>query len=661
MDIADEETQVSLPTIPKKKRWRRRRVVALILLGVLLGLVLGSVGVGATQYQKFHADESQAEAGLQHLRKAQALLTTLQKNPLDTSTLLQAQQEFSTSATLFTQVGTDLRSLPGATTSVPVYGSKLAAALHVLPIALEVSQSGVLACQTLNVLATGLRNPMSPSAKGLTTADLNTIQQNVSSLSSTFNLLVTQINGLQPSDLQLDPSLSKYVATFRQEVPQLQGWLSSAQELVALAPMLLGIGKPTNYLVEMLDSTELRPGGGFIGNYGIVTLANGRVQQTFVTDIDLIDKPYEMAGHTIAYPAAYTWFDLAPQSWSLRDSNLDADFPTAARYGEQIYAKEGGTVPVQGVIAITPWLLEHLLMITGPINMQPVYNETITAQNLVDRIHFHQLGKAGEGSELIPSPDGHSSLRKRFTAYLAEDLLARVRQLPPSAYGSIFNLLVSSLHAKDIQIYLNSKEAEGLLQQYQLGAAIQAPAGDSFFVVDSNISPNKANDFITYTSHDQVTIDSSGNAHHHTTLSYSWSTNGQNYGSSIYRDYARVYVPPGSVLQSQSGWQTRGTSRAFGREVWAGFFTLTLDQTQVITFDWTVPHAATKDAQGWHYHYLIQKQAGDEWKANLQVSLPSCAANVHTTGGLLTTGKQRATFAHFIDADMSFGVDYSCS
>src|SRR5262249_5468927 len=155
----------------------------------------------------------------------------------------------------------------------------------------------------------------------------------------------------------------------------------------------------------------------------------------------------------------------------------------------------------------------------------PEYHEVVTAQNLIARIHFHQLGGAAvdEGSSLIPSPDGHSSQRKRFTAFLAEHFMAHVRQLPPSALARFWQLMISSLHSKDLQVYLNSSVAESLLQHYHLDAAIQSPDGDCLFVVDANVSPNKANGFIINTINDRVTIDAQGNAIHRTTISYAWT------------------------------------------------------------------------------------------------------------------------------------------
>lgn len=638
----------------------KQRIYFIVPACLLLCLTLTGVSIfGFQSYSTIDQNVmSLAHTGVNHLRTAETLLKTLPKNPLDTHTIDQAQSEFTTALTTFVKLDNDLKSLPTISTSVPVYGSRLSAALHMLPIAIEASHAGIVSCSLLNVLISRFHDPLNTHSHGLTAADLTTIEKNFHLVKAELNLIVNQVNHLQPSDLQLDPRLSKIVAAFHKDLPVLQAWLDVVAKLLPIAPTLLGIGTPTNYLIEVLDSTELRPGGGFIGNYGIATLSGGRLRAAHITDTYLLDRAFTATGHSISYPSAYTWFDLA-RSWSLRDSNLDADFPTAARYAELNYAREGGNVPVQGVIAITPAFTQHALEITGPINV-PEYHETVTAQNLIDRIHYYQLGPGREGGD-IPSPDGHSSVRKHFTALLAEHFLARIRKVSSSALPQFMQLLISSLRSKDIQIYLNHSIAENLLQSYHLDASIQSPQGDSLFVVDANFSPDKANRFITNTLNDQVTIDVKGNAIHHATLHYAWVTPPGHYdGSPVYRDYVRVYAPPGSTLQMQDGWHPRGTSWAFGREVWAGYFTLTYRHSNTISLVWEVPGAAMKGAKGWHYQYLIQRQAGAQWALHLQITLPSCAMVVNKSGGLLSINRQAATFTHSLTRDANLDVDYAC-
>ncbi len=383
-----------------------------------------------------------------------------------------------------------------------------------------------------------------------------------------------------------------------------------------------------------------------------------------MTDTYLLDYPYQNSGHYLPFPPAYQWFQEAP-TWSLRDSNLDADFPTAARYAEQIYHTEGGTVPVDGVVAITPYVIQDALEITGPIYV-PGYNETITAQNLIDRIHYHQEGP-GAAPDGIPSPDGHSSVQKRFTEILFEQFVARLKALPPADLAKLAKVAWSRLRSHDIQVYFNDPQAEKMLAQYQLASTIRDPQGDSLFIVDANIAANKANNFITYTLHDDVSLDAAGTATHTTTLTYSWpdtpaSEHNNIYGeSTIYRGYLRIYVPPGSTLQSQSGWQPVGTSQAFGRDDWIGIFTLPFGQTRTISLRWVTPKAALKQGSGWQYTYLIQRQAGITWTLSYRLALPACVRSVGRTTGLHVSGSRAATANQPIQDDTTFALDYTCA
>jgi hypothetical protein len=141
-------------------------------------------------------------------------------------------------------------------------------------------------------------------------------------------------------------------------------------------------------------------------------------------------------------------------------------------------------------------------------------------------------------------------------------------------------------------------------------------------------------------------------------LRYAW-TFGQNYVSPLYRDYVRVYTPVGSTLQAQNGWQPRGSSQAFGYQVWAGFFTLVYGQTNTIMLTWSVPHAATHDAHGWHYQEMIQKQAGTAWTMHIQIVLPPGAKQQNMSGGMKMGSKQVVTLDQTMTENTILAVDYT--
>src|SRR6266699_518059 len=239
----------------KRQKARRLYFVACALFLLLLGTAgsLFSLNEYWTYNAKYHADMSLAREGIQHMQRGVALFETLQQKPLDAATVQKAQHEFTASLMIFSQLDSELKSLPEISLSLPTYGAHLSAALHLLPIAIEVSQTGVIACNTLDLLISRFQSPLDTRAQGLTKADLSVINQNFQQIKTILNLVIGQVNRLQPGDLQLDPRLNKLVTTFHKDIPALQSQLDVAEKILPLAPTVLGIGTPTNYLIEVLD------------------------------------------------------------------------------------------------------------------------------------------------------------------------------------------------------------------------------------------------------------------------------------------------------------------------------------------------------------------------------------------------------------------------
>lgn len=657
-DIEDKET------VPLKVLHKRRSKKSYLLVATVLFLLLTSSASAVTGYWVYNMYKTYsllAQNEMQHLRLAMTLLESLQSQPVTLEKLKQANQEFAEALNDAKVINTQLARFSGVVGSTPIYGPRFIAALHLSLLSMDISQAGVSSCTLGEIVLAHLDFSRSAATSGLTPADFATISSDYQMVKTSLNAAISEALQLTPADLSFDVHLAKLLQEFQTNIPLLRSMLTQIDQLLPVLPSLLGIATSAHYLIEILDSTELRPGGGFIGNYALATVSQGRLTDAHVTDTYILDHSFALTGHSIPFPSAYQWFasDLGVSNWGLRDSNLDADFPTDARYSELLYQREGGTVPLQGVVAITPFFVEQVLDATGPINM-PEYNEVVTAQNLVSLIHLHQLGSTGVGSDLISSPDGYSSQRKYFTELLGERLLARLQVLPSAVLPVLVKDVVQAVQSKDVQIYFNSNEAESILLHNHLADTIASSNGDSLFVVDANVGGNKANNLITSTINDQVTIDRNGDAVHHTTLSYAWITPGDVYGSGLYADYVRVYVPTSSSLLSEQGWQSEGSSVQFSHNVWAGFFNLVYGQTRTIVLIWTDHSVAKSSTYKWHYYYLLQRQAGIQRTVALQIILPSCAVVANKEGGLFSQGNNVEKFTDPLIKDLNFEVDYAC-
>ena len=644
---------------PRRKRPRKIVLIAgLCLLAV--GIVVSAIGYPALS-SRYRQDMTQAHMGAQELKEGIDLLRALPSNPFDTRSLNQAQQDFSDALAIFSHLGDDLSRIPDLLTMVPVAGARLSAAKHLLPLALDAAQAGLAGCHVLSVLTQRLHNPLNKGA-GLTQADMTALGRDLQVIELSLNAAAAQVNQVQPGDLQLEPGLGKMLDEFRVYLPRIQQGMNQITSLFPVLPALLGIGTPANYLIEILDSTELRPAGGFIGNYGIVTLTGGQVTAVRVTDTYLLDYTYDRT-HFIHRP--YGWFTLAYKAgWGLRDSNLDADFPTSARNGEMLYKQEGGTIPLSGVIAITPALIQQVLTLTGPVAV-PEYHEQVTAQNLIDRIHYYQLKEAAQSGN-VPSADGYSSQRKHFTALLGQYVFARVRSLPVSQLAKLVGILVNSLYTKDVQVYFNAAPAEQALQGFGVDDAVTKLPDDGLFVVDANLAQDKANQFLLTTVNDQVTVNAQGTAYHRTVIRFSWTKAGLTaqdfYGTTLYKAYVRVYVPADGILSARGGWNgpyDRGITS--GRVYWGGYFLLNYPLSGSITLMWSDAGAALKDAHGWHYVYTMQHQAGALEAMNVQITFPSCASISHTSAGVKVDGRQQVSLSQALSRDTDVDVDYTCA
>jgi len=161
------------------------------ILTLLLLCVVGS-GLSVVGYQtnnaSYHRELSLAQMEVQHLRKAETILKALPRDSFDAQSDKQAQHQFAAGLTAFAQVDNDLRALPGKSTFIPVYGARLRVALHLLPIAIELSQVGVTGCDLLILIIYRFHDPLNTHAQCLTMADFAVIAKDFHQVKTTPSL-----------------------------------------------------------------------------------------------------------------------------------------------------------------------------------------------------------------------------------------------------------------------------------------------------------------------------------------------------------------------------------------------------------------------------------------------------------------------------------------
>jgi hypothetical protein len=407
--------------------------------------------------------------------------------------------------------------------------------------------------------------------------------------------------------------------------PQLPTALHDANTVMTALPSLLGIAHPAHYLFFDMDSDELRPSGGFLGNYAVITVQQGRlIGGIHLKDVITIDCP---AGRGLCpyqvIPTNYAWMNIAPYAFGMRDANLSPDYPTSARLVMAQYQRESGR-GVDGVIMITPAIIEEVLRVTGPIAV-PGFNPAVTATNLQDVIHYYHI--ISGTTNIDPGTTGTTS-RKVLDTLLGSALLRRVATLGAQQQNMIVRALLQGLVTKDVQVYLVDPAMEGLLRSLHRDSATPMPTGaDGLLASDANVGGTYYNADIQESVADSITFDREGNALHDATITYHFPvvqhlyTNiyvNRPYPVNWYTDVVRVIVPAEARLLDQQVVQCPDcfsvTAPEAGHQVWSiRIQGLLRGQTAVLRFRWVTPHAlqATSPSGVQDYRLQLYRQAGN--------------------------------------------------
>ena len=240
------------------------RRLSVLVLGILLLCSAASALTAALAYAHYapllRQDRAIASDGLTHIHSAGSALKSLSASPLNSAAITQAKGQLESALADFNHLQGDLSQVPPGATLVPHYGALLSGAEHILPLAITATDAGIEGCNLLSLVESRLHDPLSTSGTGLSTTDLATLGAGLVQLRQLLNTAQTELAQVQPSDLQLDARLGPALATARADLPTVNSILSQAQAFLAVAPAVLGIGSPTNYLVEVLDSTRFGPG-----------------------------------------------------------------------------------------------------------------------------------------------------------------------------------------------------------------------------------------------------------------------------------------------------------------------------------------------------------------------------------------------------------------
>jgi hypothetical protein len=315
---------------------------------------------------------------------------------------------------------------------------------------------------------------------------------------------------------------------------QAKNYVDLSLRTMKFLPEFLGLdGKKREYLVLLQNETELRPGGGFIGSYGLLSFEGGKLLTFEIKDV--YESDGQLNGHV--EPPAEIKNYLGEANWYLRDANWNANFPDTAVDIQWFLEKETGR-KVNGVIGINLGVAKSVLGAVGEIYV-PDFKEKINKDNLYEQAEFYAETKFFPGSNQKAS----------FLGGLGKQLFESIRNLKTEQRLKLIQAIVDSLEKNDIQIALNNKEAVKTVADlgwdgaiYQGKCKMDSCVTDYLYLVEANLGINKANYFL-YRNIEQTVDISNSSLSRIVKINYENTAKNSNWPGGDYKNYLRIYLP----------------------------------------------------------------------------------------------------------------------
>jgi len=366
-----------------------------------------------------------------------------------------------------------------------------------------------------------------------------------------------------------DEYKEKFVLLNKQAILLSDG-LSSFVDAGTKLKEALGLAHDKRYLLVFQNNSELRASGGFLGSYALIDFRDGKIRNLEVPGGGSYDTAAGLNMQIVAPEPLW----LVNPLWHFWDANWWPDWPTTAKNLMWFYGKSGGP-SVDGVITITPTVIERLLEITGPIDLTKEYGLVIdsdnfweTTQKVVEQKNLEKTDPAYVADLATSSAVLESSLplqqdlennAANKPKKIIGDLMVKILEVLPQKLTKdnlikIISLMESNLGEKQIMFYFNDPEAQSTVSSRNWAGEIKATDYDYLMLVNTNIAGQKTDrkiiEKVEHTSEvatDGEIINTLKITRTHTGIKNEPLVGVRNV------DWMRIYVPLGSELISASG------------------------------------------------------------------------------------------------------------
>jgi hypothetical protein len=362
------------------------------------------------------------------------------------------------------------------------------------------------------------------------------------------------------------------------------------------------------FLILFQNNMEIRPGGGFIGSFGIVKIKNGKVGELQIHDTGNFDARIP---NTIAPPYPMAEF-LRIKSWKFRDSNFSPDWIVNANKAEEFYYLGQGQDKFDGVVGITTNVLTSFLKVTGPVKLEG-YPDTYADENAVMALEY-QVEKAYDQQGIAVGE------RKSVMKELAQEIIKKVFELNLQQKIELAKIIFEDLNRKDIQLYFKDATLQEQAGNAKWTGVVDTDwRADYLMLSDANLGGWKSDYSIKREVEYRVDL-TKDVPKAFLKITYNHTAEKKDFMTKDYTGFLRVYVTNGAWMSNAVNAEKPVFGDELGKKYFGFNIKVPLGQTKVVEVEYDLPKEIAKN-----YDLKIQKQAGLN---NIPVKI-----NINTFGG----------------------------
>lgn len=454
------------------------------------------------------------------------------------------------------------------------------------------------------------------------------------------------------------------------EIDQVLNFTSS---IINLLPSLVGLDEKKTYLVLFQNNMELRPGGGFIGSYGKISVDKGRFSELEIHDV------YDADGQLKAHiePPFYLRKYLGVSHLFFRDSNFDPDFRDVASMSAMMFSLATGE-RINGVIGVNLNVVKNILDSVGEIDVID-YDEKVNSENLFYVTESHVEKGFFPGS----------TQKKDFLKALYSSLLNRLSKDKEISYLGLIDSAIKSVNEKHLLFVLDTPNVQSIFTANGWSSTLwdkrevkEGVINDFLGISESNLGANKVNYFISRSIAQEVSV-SNGLAKDNLTLTYKNDSDGQWPGGD-YKNYLRIILPSEAEVSEifindkkqkivssvtdpniyeKEGYEQEGLELrkdiVRGKAIFGFMVTIPKKELVEIKVSYNFPVSIKTESSSWTYDLKVFKQPGiDSMPYSLGISAPEGFNIVKSTENVIAK-KEGGTYISKIVKDENVSIEFS--